>query len=174
MKFKLLLAAFMLCAASAFAQGTIRFDLGDSTFHATLTLDASLVYPNSVFWPGADGPIPVAATGLTVTSPDYTWADGSISSQEVIPGMLGYSHIDENGQLHLNAYSYVGGRELLISGSIGGYAEMDEVDSTTRHLLYSGGGPWQVTIVPEPSTFALLGVGLLALYMKRAANSSSL
>ena len=170
MKFKPILAAFLLCAASAFAQGTIRFDLGNSTFHATLTLDASLVYPNSIFWPGCDGEIPVAETGLTVTSPDYTWADGTISSYPTESGDLGYSHIDENGTLHLFGISEAGGRELLINGSIGGYAEMKEVDNTTRHLLYYTSGPWQETIVPEPSAAALLGLGLLALYMKRAAN----
>ena len=168
MKFKLLLAAFLLCAASAFAQGTIRFDLGDSTFHATLTLDAALVHPNSELWP-SDG-YTVAATGLTVTSPDHAWADdGAIRTVWGI-----FSGFDADGKLHVNTYASAGasaaGRELLINGGIGGYAEMKEIDSTTRQLLYYASGPWQVTIVPEPSTFALLGLGLLALYMKRAAN----
>ena len=182
MKFKpvLLLAAFLLCTASAFAQGKIRFDWVESSwwdgekwhppgapiFQASLTLDASLVYPNSVFWPGSGDPDvpPACATGLTVTSPDQSWPDGALWANQCPPGDPFYSHFNEAGWLDL----YVSGVRLWVRSDIIGESD------TSGKTLYISTGSWRETIVPEPSTAAVLGLGLLALYMKRAANSSSL
>ena len=162
---KSLILTGALCASTttAFAQGTVLFTWhGDQNlFQANLTLDASLVYPGSIFWPGADQPwtpLPVTATGLIVTSQDCSWPDGSLDSTPCPPGDPFYSHINAFGHPDL----YVNGSRLWIADF--SFTEYD----TSGKVLYGERGTWLET--PEPSTFALLGLGLLALGIKEAAN----
>jgi hypothetical protein len=163
LKSKTLLLALALSASSAFAQGKVEFDWvgSQNLFQASLVMDNSLVYPGSVFWPGADQPwtpLPVIATGLNVTGPNgSSWPDGTLTSNLAPPGNDMYSHFDGWGILRVYAW---GGSFHF--GDVGASAEINGVS-------YYEAGYW-VKAVPEPSAAALLGLGVLALYMKRAAS----
>jgi len=162
---KALLLAFALSASSTFAQGKVEFDWVGSKhlFQASLVMDGSLVYPNSVFWPDADQPWtsqPVWATGLSVRGPNgASWPDGSLVSTPCPPGDDFYSHFDGMGFLRV----YVEGGNSFSMADYGAVAWIDGVS-------YSEGGYW--VQAPEPSAAALIGLGLLALYMKRATSRS--
>ena len=183
---KSLILTGALCASTttAPAQGTVRFDwvgnYSPNPIQASLTLDASLVYPNSVFWYGADEPDGdgpgVEVVGLTVTTPDHSWPqDGRLESHcNPLAGPSGfYSHIDASGQLNVFVLGYLPGAYAGNGNALeivpGLYSHITEYDTSGREI-YSSPGHWQETIVPEPSCAALLGLGLLGLYMKRAAS----
>ena len=57
-------------------------------------------------------------------------------------------------------------RELYITSSKIVYS----ITTPGQESTIEQNGWWQVTIIPEPSACALLGVGLLALYIKKAAS----
>jgi hypothetical protein len=172
LKSKTLLLTLALSAASALAQGKVKFDWVGTTrqggpIQASLVLDASLVYPGSVFWPGADEPEgdrgpSGEATGLIVTTPDHSWPqDGLLISYcNPFAGEIGYSHFDASGQLILSVSGRLGSQESALQ--VWNNTISDQNNYST--------GYWQETIVPEPSTFTLFGLGLLALYMKKAAS----
>ena len=177
MKLKLLLAAFLLCAASAFGQGTVTFDWVDNYYgtggpiQASLVLDASVVHPNSEFWPRSDpGAVYAPITGLTVTTPDLSLPP-YIEVAEWPPntdwdGLPYGNYFDSSGNLHL----FVTGRLNIVATAY--YAAIYELypGAGSGPELYSSSGYWKETIVPEPSAAALLGLGLLGLYVKKAAN----
>ena len=176
---KSLILAGALCASTttALAQGTVEFDwVGDDhemagTIHAkfqgSLTLDASLVYPNSVPWPGADQPWPpVPATGFNIAGPDgHLWPrDGGLTSELRTPSDF-YSHFDSAGNLILYVYSGGDGISTPRLGiHDGGIFQQND------GVVYHQFGYW--VQAPEPSAFALLGLGLLGLFMKKATSRS--
>ena len=172
------LAVFLLCAASAFAQGTIRFDWVDNYYgtggpiQASLTLDASVMqHPNSDIWPRSDpGAVTAPITGLTVTTPDISWPPYTAEA-------LWPPSTDHNGQPYGNYFDASGNLHLFVLGNISIVAEVGGAWITEYHPgaqsgqpLYSSYGYWKETIVPEPSAAALLGLGLLGLYVKKAAS----
>jgi hypothetical protein len=173
------LAAFLLCTASAFAQGTIRFDWvdsynrpGSSPFQASFTLDASVVHPNSEPWPRSDpGNDHALTSGITITSPDHTFVNPLATWP---PGSLG-THFDSSGRLYLNLDGEDGDFRVGVFLDPDNWGGKTMIESwSPGGVYYEALGTWQQTVIPEPSCAALLGLGLLALYVKRAASSSSL
>jgi hypothetical protein len=176
-EFKSLILAGLLCAASSsvFAQGTIRFDWVDSyngaggPFQASFTLDASVVHPNSEPWPRSDpGNTYARTSGITITSPDHTF----VNPLAIWPPGSEGTYFDSSGQLHLHLAGDDG--DFSIGVYLNPYSNLgrtiiDEIE-TGHGVTYEAYGTWQQTVIPEPSSFALLGLGLLALCMKRAAN----
>jgi hypothetical protein len=175
LKRRTLLLALALSATSAFAQGRVEFDWVGTTdygvplqnpyFHGSLILDASMVYPGSVFWPGADQYPGATTTGMTITSPDHSWSasvygDGRLDGlySPWAPSFDLCSHFDQYGHLVLRVYADDGSlrasQDIRGFGEIGGGVHIEQ-------------GRW--VQAPEPSVFALLGLGLLGLYVKRAA-----
>jgi hypothetical protein len=176
----LILAGALCASTTAFAQGKVEFDwkgtddrgipLQNPYFQGSLIIDASLVYPNSVFWPGADQWPGAAATGMTITSPDHSWSgdgglDGLASPWTLSPG--GCSRFDQFGILVL--YVWANDGSLFVGQSSSGSDEIRQ--------FYMDGGALNVRVepgrwvqAPEPSAFVMLGLGLLGLYMKKAAS----
>ena len=178
---KSLILAGALCASTtAFAQGTVRFDWvegnrvapsSDQIFQGTIILDASVVYPGSEPWPRSDpGNFYAYTTGITITSPDSTFLNpGALWPPSPELG----NYFDSSGLLHLclEGFAYDVGRRRLEAVSAPAFtsASIVEYDDNNNKILYSSGGYWKETVIPEPSAFALLGLGLLGRYIKRAA-----
>ena len=186
-KLKALLLTGALCASTtAFAQGTVRFDLveawGGTSCHGSLTLDASVVHPNSAFWPGADPNIDhnfngSGAYGLSITTPYGTWSDRDLIAVTTMPGLSPdvMSHFDENGKLVLFVKSWddsAGVRCEVWARPWDASREGYDVSIFNYDASHNQIGGWGGKFVqaPEPSSAALLGLGLMALYVKRAAN----
>ena len=134
-----------------------------------------MVHPNSEPWPRSDlGNNYALTTGVTITSPDHTWVNPSALWPGAVDdaGLPLGSYFDTSGQLHLHLIAYAGDLSIgvfLSPYNWGGSALIEELE-TGHGTIYGAFGRWQETVVPEPSCAALLGLGLLALYVKRAAN----
>jgi hypothetical protein len=189
----LLLAAFLLCTASAFAQGKIQFDWhGDQNlFQASFQIDASsvLVPPCPPLteiwhyaWESRDVNFesdPLFFANFTISNPYATFNSfGRLQG----PGGLynGFAPDPDDRRLRLA----VGARDMdweAVVCSIRGHTAVNGFISDTSIVVqdrasgetYTETGYWTwpaASAVPEPSAFALLGLGLLGLYMKKAAN----
>ena len=168
MKLKLLLAAFLLCAVSAFAQGKIQFDWhGDQNlFQASFQVNAA---DYALGWPFcAYNTTPPALMNqtITVTTPDHVFGPGDFDGIALTETDPGWWH---NVTLFCRERAFTNIICPVPAASMG------------RDYIYErpeGSGPdirgefgtWIISVVPEPSCAALLGLGLLGLYMKRAAS----
>ena len=162
----LLLGAFLLCTASAFAQGKIQFNWhgDDNVLQASFQTTAE-----EAAWPYGLQSIdtPLMQQTLTITSPDHVYPAGSL---------------DVNLSPNLNTmFLYEEAfptRGILFGYSPGGQWVIGEVpygkDGIGSGWITRESGHWESHVVPEPSCAALLGLGLLALCMKRATSPSSL
>jgi hypothetical protein len=164
-EFKSLILAGLLCAATsaAFAQGKIQFTWhGDQNlFQASFQVWDYQMAPNSNFEPG------LFDETFTITAPDVYLPPGSCLGTGGDPFHNGF---DQNGNLTLGA-----GGPYPQTGT--GYWATASVNFVSEGGSGEGGpknfweyGHWTWAPIPEPSTLSLLGLGLLALCMKKAAS----
>jgi hypothetical protein len=154
----LLAAAIAFCTNSALAQGRLLFTWHDAqgpnnTFFASFQIYDYELTPETYF----SGSHLYEQT-LVVTSPDHTWYGGG-----------GYASRFIGNDLYLDLICRdpaFPGVEVDLYGS-GGIAERD---ATTRIILFRESGFWTYVPVPEPSSAALLALGLLALLKKKASS----
>jgi hypothetical protein len=173
MKMKPYLFAALLAAASAHAQGIIQF-----TWHG----EQNLFQASFQVWDyqvPVSGPFPVNFEGpdfsmgyyqdslfdrtFTITAPDAYFPPGTCYGTGGSPLHNGF---DEAGHLILGVhspepFSQVPHFASASQGYIG--------DGINQSWTYGESGHWSWAPIPEPSAFALLGLGLLALYMKKTA-----
>ena len=158
MKFKPLFAASMLCAStSAFAQGIIQFDWhgDDNVFQASFqTTVAAWPYGFDVY---PYNPILPQQT-LAITSPDRVWLAGSLENWGTSPEKSSIFFSDDQSPA----------RVIVFIGSVGQVGIGEAIYNGPS--LFHEYGHWESHVVPEPSAFALLGLGLLGLYMKKATS----
>jgi hypothetical protein len=188
MKLKFLLAAFLLCAASALAQGKIQFTWHGDQSQANFDVDSSVVLvppdpgpnPETTLWHYADNvdfdTTPSGYTqNMTVTTPYGVFSSfqgwhlagvfaNGIRSGEFILDAIDFS--SQRGQGYIAVIGAGGGN--IEAGTGHGWIDIEPLAMNTVIAGYDG--YWSWPLAPEPSTFALLGLGLLGLYMKRAAN----
>jgi hypothetical protein len=170
MKFKLLLAAFLLCAASTFAQGKIQFDWqGDQNlFQASFQVNAADYALGWPFSPYNASPPALMQQTLTITTPDHVFGSPTLYFLFATETEPQFWH----GVTLTFADGFPNWIALAPNGSVvagkapGIIAEHPPGGANVWQEL----GTWNISVVPEPSCAALLGLGVLALYMKRAAS----
>jgi hypothetical protein len=175
---RLLAVAVLLSAVSAYGQGKFEFDWvatdqysgmpkyitgAEILFHASFIVDASLTQPlpgtYSFLYPSGLS----SNVTMTVTSPDHSWPqDGTLLAPTGVAGTPSF-YFDSTGIPQVCVFGYLGGSLALGAWT----THMQE--SVGNTLLYQESGYWQATPIPEPSIFALIGLGLLGLIVKRAA-----
>ena len=168
MKLKSLLFATLLCAASAFAQGIIQFDWqGDQNlYQASFQVnqaDYALGWPFSAY--NTSPPMLFQQT-LAVTTPDRVFGPGNCD---------GASCTEVGPEFWHNVTIYCderGFNDMICLVPAGTYdrAAIYEYPRGGLPPIRSETGAWIVSVVPEPSAFALLGLGLLGLCMRRATS----
>jgi hypothetical protein len=159
----LLAAAITLCTNSAVAQGTMLYTwhgYGSQLFHASFQIYDFEQTPGTWF----SGTHLYEQT-ITVTSPDHTWVGGGGYAS-------GYRGVDNSLVLDVMC------SDLALSG-VKVYVTATGISEDTWTLGYPSSptgtvfretGFWTFAPVPEPSSAALLALGLLALLRKRAVS----
>ena len=161
--------AALLATASAHAQGVIQFDWhGDQNlFQASFQVYDYQMVPGSNFegpdWSSGKYQDALFDRTATITAPDAYFAPGTCYGTGGTPMHNG---LDLNGNLMLgfgapNPWNGIGFAATATEDSMG---EMWQ-SGTLRET-----GHWTWAPIPEPTAFALFGLGLLALYMKKAAS----
>ena len=133
----------------------------DSTTSDNLAYGGILVLSNNITIGGAAWDLSLAS------NPDVqmSYADSTSSLLGTIQS-LGYS--DATGVYEVNA-DYVGSSSLAFQGTIGVFSLAGDVDGNFYHLSPNGAelGSGAVTMVPEPMTIAMLGLGGLFLRKRK-------
>jgi hypothetical protein len=159
----LLAAAIALCATSAHAQGTMlytwhSYQPGTQQFHASFQIHDWEQAPGTWF-----AGTHLFDQTLTITSPDHTWAAGTgggyasgytgIGNSLFLDGIC-FDAAFPDVRVYLN-----GATSITEERWIGGFP---------AGVLFGEIGFWTFAPVPEPSSAALLVLGLLALLKKKA------
>jgi hypothetical protein len=158
-----LFAAFLLCAASAFAQGTIRFDWhGDhNLFQASFQVYDYQMAPGGNFegpdWSSGKYQDALFDRTFTITGPYFNFVPGTCYGTGGDPIHNGFD-INRNLMIGVNARN--GDYDASASSNVVGEGYLDQ--SLWEY------GYWTWAPIPEPSAFSLFGLGLLAMYMKKA------
>ncbi len=159
MKRLLTLMALLAAATSSFAQGIIQFDWqGDQNlFQASFQVTEA---EYALGWPyGTSAPSTLMCQTLTVTAPDHIYGPGLLC--------LGWTETTPDNW-HRVCVCY-GDPDQTFPGRI--YLSSDPVSiGEDGSVVATESGSWSSFVVPEPSCAALLGLGLLGLYMKRATS----
>jgi hypothetical protein len=154
-EFKSLILAGALCASTTtFAQGVLEYDWhGDSGIY-----QGSFKVHEGVMDFTTD---PLYYQSFTVTSSAYpALTNVSLSQPPPQDGGPWFNGI-QNGELRVAMFTY--------QTSYGPFSAWEsQINFANRNGIEYG--RW--ALVPEPSAFALLGLGLLGLYMKRATSRS--
>ena len=166
--------AALLATASAHAQGKIQFDWhGDQgLFQASFQVYDYQMAPGSNF----EGPDfskgyyqdALFDRTLTITAPDIYLPPGSCFGTGGSPFHNGF---DQNGNLTLGAggpWPRPDAGYYWATVGVGTVAEGGSGESGPKNFWEYGHWTWAP--IPEPSTFALLGLGLLGLYARKAAS----
>ena len=172
-KLKSLLLAGALCASTtAFAQGIIQFDwqgdqnLYQASFQVNAT-DYALGWPYSPY--NTEPPALMNQT-LTVTTPDHVF--GPVKTDPTF-GCLGWTETPPEFW-HRVTLTYGEDRNptliSLVAIGTGNRAEIYERPEGSGPMIRGETGTWIISVVPEPSCAALLGLGLLGLCMRRATS----
>jgi hypothetical protein len=154
---KLLFIALAFLPGAAMAQGTFLF-----TWHGSSNLfQASFEVTAAEMQPGAEWNSPLFLNSMSVTNPlGYSYHGGSSSS-------LGGGGVYPDGStwyvtFQLNDYSR--GTEVLLGGQ-GSQGLIHEKPFSGPDTYYEP-GYWSYTVIPEPSTGALLALGVAAWAIK--------
>jgi hypothetical protein len=171
----LLLAAFIaLCTNAGLAQGTMLATWHNQNGPIQGNLfQASFQIYDSEMAPGSDFSVTrLFDQTLTVTSPDHVFpALGVGALIEATPTGGGCGFTGPGGSLYLSA----GLRDLANTSYWVGVGDSDIFEAVNGITTYRERGYWTFAPVPEPSSAALLVLGLLALVSKKAtANGNPL
>ena len=164
----LLAGAISLCASSALAQGTMQATWANYNGPWNNTFQASFQIHASDMAPGTD----ISATDLfkqtlTVTSPDHAFqAAGNPDARcgySPDYGLFSPSFYVNNGDLILDAVIHDPANPALYV--VLGGTSIGEWNNGI--VTYSESGSWLFASVPEPSTTALVALGLVALLSRK-------
>ena len=163
MKSKLFLAAFLLCTASAFAQGVIQFNWqsDQNLFQASFQVTQA---EYALGWPyGTGSPSELMEQTLTVSAPDHVFGPGLVC--------VGWTETTaDNWHRVTICYEDPAFPSRVIFLDPGGI--ISECTSVVGPPVAAELGSWSPSVVPEPSCAALFALGLLAMYAKKATSQS--